>query len=105
MFLLCSHAQGCCGALALHSGNDADARHFARKLIETFERPGVDAVDVVVVNAAGCGSSMKSYGELFRNDPVWEKRAQAFAARVRDVTEVLASLGVAQAWWRAHWAT
>src|SRR4051812_26834451 len=48
------HAQGCCGALALHSGRDADARHFARALIETFEK--ID-VDVVVVNAAGCGSS------------------------------------------------
>jgi len=85
-------AQGCCGALALHSGRDGDARDFARKLIATFERPGDDAVDVVVVNAAGCGSSMKSYGELFRDDPVWATRAQAFAAKVRDVTEVLAGL-------------
>jgi len=85
-------AQGCCGALALPSGRDDDARHFARRLIEAFERPGDDAVDVVVVNAAGCGSSMKSYGELFRDDPVWASRAQAFAARVRDVTEVLAGL-------------
>jgi glycolate oxidase iron-sulfur subunit len=83
-------SQGCCGALALHSGRDGDARHFARKLIETFER--ID-VDVVVVNAAGCGSSMKTYGELFRNDPAWAARAQAFAAKVRDVTEVLAGLG------------
>lgn len=87
-------AQGCCGALALHSGRDEDARHFARRLIETFERADVE---VVVVNAAGCGSSMKSYGELFRNDPAWSQRAQAFAAKVRDVTEVLAGLGPAQA--------
>ena len=91
------HAQGCCGALALHSGRDDDARSFARRLIETFERLGDDAVDVIVVNAAGCGSSMKSYGELFRNDPQWSQRAQAFAAKVRDVTEVLASLGPARA--------
>jgi glycolate dehydrogenase iron-sulfur subunit len=88
------HAQGCCGALALHAGRDADARHFARKLIETFERTDVE---VVVVNAAGCGSSMKSYGELFRDDPAWAKRAQAFAAKVRDVTEVLAGLGAPRA--------
>jgi len=87
-------SQGCCGALALHSGRDDDARHFARRLIETFEH--VD-VDVIVVNAAGCGSSMKSYGELFRNDPAWAARAQAFAAKVRDVTEVLASLTPARA--------
>jgi glycolate oxidase iron-sulfur subunit len=95
--VLAPAAQGCCGALGLHSGRDEDARHFARKMIETFERPGVDAVDVVVVNAAGCGSSMKSYGELFRNDPAWAGRAQAFAAKVRDVTEVLAGLGSARA--------
>jgi glycolate oxidase iron-sulfur subunit len=87
-------AQGCCGALALHSGRDGDARHFARKLIAVFEHSGVD---FVVVNAAGCGSSMKSYGDLFRGDPVWAARAEAFAARVRDVTEVLAGLGPAQA--------
>jgi glycolate oxidase iron-sulfur subunit len=86
-------SQGCCGALALHSGRDADARSFARALIETFEKTGVD---VVVVNAAGCGSSMKSYGELFRNDPAWAARAQTFAEKVRDVTEVLASLGAPQ---------
>jgi glycolate oxidase iron-sulfur subunit len=95
--VLAPSAQGCCGALALHSGRDEDARHFARRLIEAFERPGVDAVDVVVVNAAGCGSSMKTYGELFRNDPVWAQRAQAFSAKVRDVTEVLAGLGTARA--------
>ncbi len=83
-------SQGCCGALALHSGRDDEARHFAKKLIETFERLDLD---VVVVNAAGCGSSMRSYGELFRGDPAWAARAQAFAAKVRDVTEVLAGLG------------
>ena len=87
-------SQGCCGALALHSGRDEDARHFARKLIETFEQTDVG---VVVVNAAGCGSSMKSYGHLFRDDPKWAARAEAFSAKVRDVTEVLASLVPAQA--------
>jgi glycolate oxidase iron-sulfur subunit len=87
-------SQGCCGALALHSGRDDDARDFARKLIVSFEHADVD---VVVVNAAGCGSSMKSYGDLFRNDPTWAARARSFAANVRDVTEVLASLGAPQA--------
>jgi glycolate oxidase iron-sulfur subunit len=85
--VLAPSSQGCCGALALHSGHDQDARAFARDLIATFERSNVD---VVVVNAAGCGSTMKGYGELFRNDPVWAERARAFASRVRDVTEVVA---------------
>jgi glycolate dehydrogenase iron-sulfur subunit len=81
--------QGCCGALALHAGQDAEARRFARDLIATFERTGVD---VVAVNAAGCGSAMKEYGHLLADEPAWAERARAFSARVRDVTEVLASL-------------
>jgi glycolate oxidase iron-sulfur subunit len=86
--------QGCCGALALHSGRDEEARAFARDLIRTFEQSDVDSI---VVNAAGCGSSMKTYGELFRNDPEWAERARTFAERVRDVTEVLGGLGRPQA--------
>ena len=82
--------QGCCGALALHAGRDADARGLARALIATFENANVDQV---VVNAAGCGSTMKMYGELLRDDPEWSARAAAFAAKVRDATETLAGLG------------
>jgi glycolate oxidase iron-sulfur subunit len=82
--------QGCCGALALHAGRIADARGFARDCIEVFERAGVDRV---VVNAAGCGSSMKEYGELLRDDPRWAERARRFSASVRDVSEALVELG------------
>ena len=83
-------AQGCCGALSLHNGREAEARRFARHLIETFE----DAeVECVVVNAAGCGSAMKEYAELLSDDRTFASRAQAFAARVRDVTELLADAG------------
>jgi glycolate oxidase iron-sulfur subunit len=87
-------AQGCCGALALHAGRDEDARGFARALIAAFE--GAD-VDAVVINAAGCGSSMKEYGELLKDDPAWAGRAHAFAAKVRDVTEVLAGFDAPRA--------
>ena len=86
--------QGCCGALALHAGRVEDARAFARRTIDTFERAGVERV---AVNAAGCGSSMKEYGQLLADDPAWAERARAFSARVRDVTEVVAELGAAQA--------
>ncbi len=82
-------AQGCCGALALHAGEREAARGFARQLIAVFER---HPVDVIAINAAGCGSTMKEYGELLHDDPAWAMRAQAFAAQVRDVTEVLAEL-------------
>ncbi len=86
--------QGCCGALALHAGRTDEARAFARRTIEVFERAGVERI---AVNAAGCGSSMKEYGQLLADDPAWAERARAFSARVRDVTEIVSELGTAQA--------
>jgi len=82
-------AQGCCGALPLHAGHIEQARQLARHNIEVFERLGVDCI---AVNAAGCGSAMKEYGELFEHDAAWVDRARALAAKVRDVSEVLAGL-------------
>jgi glycolate oxidase iron-sulfur subunit len=71
--------QACCGALHLHSGRREAARRRAERLVEVFDRAGVDHV---VVNAAGCGSTLKEYGHLVG--------AEAFAASVRDVNELLA---------------
>jgi glycolate oxidase iron-sulfur subunit len=82
--------QGCCGALSLHSGRAEEARAFARALIVAFESKHIDAV---VVNAAGCGSALKGYGELLAGDSMWARRAQEFANKVRDVNEFLAALG------------
>jgi len=79
-------AQGCCGALAVHAGEPDFARELARVNVAAFERSGAD---VYVVNAAGCGSALKEYGRLLDDDPAWRERASAFAARVRDITEVL----------------
>jgi glycolate oxidase iron-sulfur subunit len=81
--------QGCCGALMVHAGLDDRARAFARRLVDVFERAGVDTI---VVNAAGCGSSMKEYGHLLRDDPRYAERARAFAGKCKDVSEVLAEL-------------
>jgi glycolate oxidase iron-sulfur subunit len=83
-------AQGCCGALPLHAGHIDQARELARHNIEVFEAAGVDRI---VVNAAGCGSAMKEYGELFAGDPDWADRARSFSAKVRDVSELLIELG------------
>jgi glycolate oxidase iron-sulfur subunit len=82
--------QGCCGALSVHNGREAEAQRFARRLIEQFEPLGID---YFVVNAAGCGSSLKEYGELLRDDPAYAGRAAAFAAKVRDLSEMLTELG------------
>ncbi len=81
--------QGCCGALSIHSGREAEGLGYARKLIDTFEAWGVDTV---VVNVAGCGSSLKEYGHLLRDDPEYAERAKAFSASVRDISELLAEL-------------
>lgn len=83
-------AQGCCGALPLHAGHINQARELARHNIAVFEAAGVDRI---VVNAAGCGSAMKEYGELFSDDPAWADRARRLSAKVRDVSLLLAELG------------
>jgi glycolate oxidase iron-sulfur subunit len=78
--------QGCCGAIAVHAGEMDLAREFAKRNIVAFERSGAD---VYIVNAAGCGSALKEYGDLFADDPSWAQRAASFSGRVRDVVEVL----------------
>jgi glycolate oxidase iron-sulfur subunit len=82
--------QGCCGALSVHNGREQEAQRFARALIDEFERAGVDAV---VVNAAGCGSSMKEYADLLADDPIYARRAERFTRGVRDISEFLAQEG------------
>lgn len=82
-------AQGCCGALHTHGGDLDGGRELARRNIAAFEGLGVDAI---VVNAAGCGSTMKEYGHLLHDDAAWHERAEAFAANVKDVHEYLAGL-------------
>ena len=82
--------QGCCGALSVHNGREAEAQRYARALIDRFEDTGVEWV---VVNAAGCGSTMKEYADLLADDPAYADRARAFADRVRDISEILHELG------------
>ena len=82
--------QGCCGALEIHAGRERAALDRARRLMDTLTRAGADAV---VTTAAGCGSTMKEYGDLFAGDAAWSALAAQFSERVRDVSEVLADLG------------
>jgi glycolate oxidase iron-sulfur subunit len=84
--------QGCCGALSMHNGREPEAQEFARRTVDVFDAAGVEHV---VVNAAGCGSSMKAYAELLADDPAYAERARWFAESVRDVSELLAGLGPA----------
>jgi glycolate oxidase iron-sulfur subunit len=81
-------AQVCCGALYAHSGNLKDARACARRNIEVFEKLGLDAI---LTNAAGCGSTLKEYGQLLHDDPPWAERGRKFSEKVKDLTEFLTS--------------
>ncbi len=83
--------QGCCGAITIHAGELDRGRALAKRNIAAFERSGAD---VYVINAAGCGSALKEYGDLFHEDAEWRDRAHAFSAKVRDITEYLDAIGL-----------
>lgn len=88
--LAAAPGQRCCGALHAHAGDRTTARALARENIAAFERSGAD---VIALNSAGCGAMCKEYGHLLHDDPAWAARAAAFAAKVRDVSEMLADAG------------
>jgi glycolate oxidase iron-sulfur subunit len=82
--------QPCCGALSVHNGRVEEARRYARRMIDTFAEAGVEHV---VINAAGCGSTLKDYARLLAGDPAYQARAVEFERRVRDIAELLDELG------------
>ncbi|HTU46210.1 MAG TPA: heterodisulfide reductase-related iron-sulfur binding cluster [Bryobacteraceae bacterium] len=84
-------AQNCCGALHVHSGLKEQARSLARNNIDAVLSENFDAI---VTNAAGCGSTLKEYGELLAEDGAYRDRAAQFASKMKDVTEFLASVGL-----------
>jgi len=84
--------QVCCGALHVHAGLRELARELARRNIAAFPKD----VDAIVTNAAGCGSTLKEYDYLLKDDSQWAERARAFAARMKDATEFLAEAGLTQ---------
>jgi len=83
--------QGCCGAINIHAGEMDRGRELAKRNIVAFEGSGAD---VYIINAAGCGSTLKEYGHLLAGDAEWAERATAFSARVRDITEWLDEIGI-----------
>lgn len=83
--------QGCCGALHAHTGGMLQAREFAKRNIEAFEEVEQNSgeLDAIIINAAGCGASLKEYGHWLHDDAQWQSRAERFAAKVKDVSEFL----------------
>jgi glycolate oxidase iron-sulfur subunit len=89
---------GCCGSSVLHIGQREQAREFARRNIAAWLlEAGTHGLDAIVVNASGCGTTLKDYGHMLEDDPQWRGPAQRVAAMARDVTEVLTELGLAHA--------
>lgn len=83
--------QGCCGALHLHTGASDTTRKLARNNLKAFD---LESVDAVIVNAAGCGSTVKEYGHVLEDDPTVAGQAKTFSAKTRDVSEFLAEIGL-----------
>lgn len=84
-------SQGCCGALPAHQGQDGQAQAIARQMIDSFADQNVD---FIMINAAGCGHTLKEYGRILKDDPDYAEKAVEFAAKVRDVQEFLAEVGL-----------
>ena len=86
---------GCCGSLTHHMGKEAPAHASAKANIAawTAEMEG-EGLDAVVINASGCGTTVKDYGYMFRADPAWADRAARVSAIARDVSEFMSELGL-----------
>ena len=88
---------GCCGALVQHMGRDDEARAAARANVGAWERladDGNGGLDAIVVNASGCGTTVKDYGHMLQGDAAWAERAARIAGLARDVSEVMEDLGL-----------
>jgi glycolate oxidase iron-sulfur subunit len=84
--------QACCGAIHHHNGAWEPAKAFAKQNIDAFLPAGGEEIDVIATNIAGCGAMLKDYDHLLRDDPAYAERAKRFAAKVRDISEVLADI-------------
>lgn len=82
--------QACCGALHGHSGEKDGAKELARRNIKAFEDTGVD---FIITNAGGCGAFLIDYDHLLKDDPEWKDRAQAFADKIKDISQILVEVG------------
>ncbi|MEO0840915.1 MAG: (Fe-S)-binding protein, partial [Cyanobacteria bacterium J06643_5] len=84
-------SQGCCAALPEHQGQTAQAQALARQMIDSFADMNVD---YVIINAAGCGHTLKEYGHILADDPEYKEKAKEFAHKVKDSQEFLAMAGL-----------
>ena len=86
---------GCCGALSHHIGKEHAAQEFARNNVDAWiaEMDG-DGLDSIIINASGCGTTVKDYAHLLRLDPAYAGKAGRTSAITKDITEYLGTLGL-----------
>ncbi len=92
---------GCCGAVVHHMGKEAAAHAMARANIDAWTRAIDKApVDAIIINASGCGTTVKDYGHMLSGDPVYAERAKRISALTRDIAEFMADydLGPPKRW-------
>ena len=86
---------GCCGSLPLHMGRDDEARAFARRAVAAWHRAIVeDGIQAIIINASGCGTAVKDYWHLLREDPDYAERARIVSEHTLDVAEWLVKTGI-----------
>jgi glycolate oxidase iron-sulfur subunit len=83
--------QGCCAALPSHQGQEKQAQTLAKQMIDNFANT---EVDFIIINAAGCGHTLKEYGHILADDPEYKEKAQEFSAKVKDINEFLITIGL-----------
>jgi len=88
--VLTPRGQLCCGSLHAHNGELELAREFARKLIDKFDLNGVDAI---ITNAGGCGSHLRHFDQLLKDDPIYAEKAGIWSSKLRDIHEWLCEIG------------
>ncbi len=88
--------EGCCGALVHHMGREAQALDFARANVDAWiARMDRDGVEAILITASGCGTTVKDYGFMLRDDPAYAEKAKRVSAATKDVSEYLAGLEIA----------
>jgi glycolate oxidase iron-sulfur subunit len=85
--------EGCCGSLVHHLGREKEALAFVRKNVDAWSA-AIDGVDAIIVTASGCGTTIKDYGFLLRNDPAYAAKAARVSALAKDISEFLAPSGL-----------
>ncbi|MDJ0659059.1 MAG: (Fe-S)-binding protein [Crocosphaera sp.] len=81
--------QGCCAALPAHQGQEKQAQELAKQMIDSFANTDVD---YVIINAAGCGHTLKEYGHILADDPEYKEKGENFSNQVKDIQEFLAEI-------------